>query len=344
MKIFGIVAKSLAALALSIGIASAQDDYPEMKFKYAHFVASNHALALFDKRWVELVEQGSGGKIKFEIFWSGSLGGPTEIPDLVGSGAVEFGTTAMGYFPSEYPLSGVTGNMLRVFASPKDAHESSMAIFNLPATQEELKRGNLAIINTTTANPYNLTCTKPIRTMEDLKGKRIRANGKYPPLFFSLLGANPQTLAFTDMYPSLEKGIIDCAWMSHDVAISSKIHEVAPYAIDLNLGTVALAQLLVNRELFESFPENVRKLMLSAAEQASAEEAVYLAEIFEKTIKEDMPAHKMEYVHFEDMDKFTAVEPNMPEIWEKDMAAAGLGEAGKQVADILRAARAKLVK
>src|SRR5690606_38661366 len=114
MKLFGIVANSLAALALSMGMASAQDDYPEMKFKYAHFVASNHALALFDKRWVELVEQGSGGKIKFEIFWSGSLGGPTEIPDLVGSGAVEFGTTAMGYFPSEFPLSGVTGNMLRV--------------------------------------------------------------------------------------------------------------------------------------------------------------------------------------------------------------------------------------
>jgi hypothetical protein len=34
----------------------------------------------------------------------------------------------------------------------------------------------------------------------------------------------------------------------------------------------------------------------------------------------------------------------MPEIWEKDMAAAGLEEAGKQVADILRAARSKLVK
>lgn len=344
MKIFGIVANSLAALAVSMGMAAAQDEYPEMNFKYAHFVASNHALALFDKRWVELVEEGSGGKIKFEIFWSGSMGGPTEIPDLVGSGAVEFGTTAMGYFPSEFPLTGVTGNMLRVFATPADAHASSMAIFRLPAAEEELKRANLMIINTTTANPYNLTCTKPIRTMADLKGKRIRANGKYPPLFFSLLGANPQTVAFTDMYPSLEKGIIDCAWMSHDVAISSKIHEVAPYAIDLNLGAVALAQLLVNRELFEGLPENVRALMLSAAEQASAEEAVYLADVFDKTIKEAMPANKMEYIHFEDIDAFTAVEPNMPELWEKDMAAAGLAEAGKEVADILREARSKLVK
>src|SRR5690606_349442 len=157
-------------------------------------------------------------------------------------------------------------------------------------------------------------------------------------------GANPQAVAVADMCPALEKGVIACDWMSHDVAISSKIHEVAPYAIDLNLGAVALAQLLVNRELFEGFPENVRKLMLSAAEQASAEEVVYLAEIFEKTIKEDMPANKMEYIHFEDTDKFAAVEPNMPELWEKDMAAAGLADAGKQVGDILRAARSKLVK
>lgn len=344
MRLTKILAAALTALAMSAGMAPAQQVFPEMKFKYAHFVASNNALAHFDQRWVELVEEGSGGKIDIEVFWSGAMGGPTEIPDLVGSGAVDFGSTALGYFPSEFPLTGVVGQMLRTFATPADARAGSMAIFALPESQEELERANLAIINTTTANPYNLTCTKPIRTMADLKGKRIRANGKYPPLFFSLLGANPQTIGFSEMYQALEKGMIDCAWMSHDFAISSKLNEVAPYAIDLNLGAVPATQLLVNREMFEALPENVRNLMLSAAEQASAEEVVYLAKIFEDTIKNDMPAAKMEYVHFDDVDAFTAGEPNMPEVWAGDMATAGLAEPGRKIAEILKAERDKLIK
>ncbi|MGF7159179.1 TRAP-type C4-dicarboxylate transport system substrate-binding protein [Rhodoligotrophos appendicifer] len=344
MRIYKIVAASLVALVVSAGATAAQEEFPEMKLKYAHFVASNNALALFDKRWVELVEEGSGGKIDIEIFWAGSMGGPTEIPDLVGSGAVELGSTALGYFPSEFPLTGVVGNMLRTFDTPADAHEGSMAIFALPESQEELKRANLQIINTTTANPYNLTCTKPIRTMADLKGTRIRANGKYPPLFFSMLGANPQTIAFSEMYQALEKGIIDCAWMSHDVAISSRLHEVARYAIDLNLGSVPLTQLLVNRELFDGLPENVRQLMKSAAEQASAEEVEYLAKIFKSTIKEDMPTHKMEYVHFDDIDAFLKVEPNMPQIWEKDMVEVGLAKPAQEIGEILTSYREKLVK
>jgi TRAP-type C4-dicarboxylate transport system substrate-binding protein len=342
MQLRNFLAAAVAALALVPAGATAED-YPKMTFTYAHMVGPTHALAKFDNRWVELVEEGSGGQITFEVFWSGSMGGPTEIPDLVGSGAVDFGSTALGYLPSQFPLASVVGQMQRTFATPEDARSASMEIFSLAPVQEELKKNNIAVLNTTTANPYNLTCNKPIRTMEDFKGTRIRANGKYPPAFFDALGASPQTVAFAEMYEALEKGLIDCAWMSHDFAISSNLNEVAPYAIDLNLGAVPATQLLANRQKFESLPEAVQSLMKEAAEQSSQEEFVYLEEVFQTTIDDVMPEKKMEYVHFEEVDKFTAMEPDMPQVWADDAAEMGLAEPAGQVKAVLDEYRAKLV-
>lgn len=343
LKFTGLLAAAAISALCLTSPASADETYPRLNFTYAHMVAANNALAKFDARWMELVEQRSGGRIKFKVFWSGSMGGPTEIPDLVGAGSVDFGSTALGYLPSQFPLAGVVGNMQRTFATPTDARQASMEIFSLPPVQAELTKANIAILNTTTANPYNLTCTKPIRTMDELKGKRIRANGKYPPIFFNTFGASPQTIAFAEMYEGLEKGLIDCAWMSHDFAISSKLNEVAKFAIDLNLGAVPATQLLVNRNKFDALPKKVQELLMAAAEQSSADEAKYLAEVMTNTIKVDMPAKGMTYVHFQDEKKFVAAEPNMPKIWEKDVAALGQPEAAKAIADILQKYRAKLV-
>ncbi|MGR3316070.1 TRAP transporter substrate-binding protein DctP [Roseovarius indicus] len=342
MQLRKFLAAAVAALAFAPTGALAED-YPKMSFTYAHMIGPTHALAKFDNRWIELVEEGSGGQITFEVFWSGSMGGPTEIPDLVGSGAVDFGSTALGYLPSQFPLAGVVGQMQRTFATPPDARSASMKIFSLPPVQEELARNNVTILNTTTANPYNLTCNKPLRTMADLEGTRIRANGKYPPAFFSAFGASPQTVAFAEMYEGLEKGLIDCAWMSHDFAISSNLNEVAPYAIDLNLGAVPATQLLANRQKFESLPEAVQTLMHEAAEQSSQEEFAYLEEVFQTTIDEVMPEKSMEYVHFEETEAFTEVEPDMPQMWADDLAEMGLGDAAEQVKAVLDEYRAKLV-
>ncbi|WP_339714194.1 TRAP transporter substrate-binding protein DctP [uncultured Sneathiella sp.] len=342
-----MLVRILFALALISPLATIQvvaaEEYPELSFTYAHIVPSNHTLAKFDRRWTELVTKRSGGKIKFKMFWAGSMGGPTEIPDLVSSGALDFGSTALGYLPSEFPLAGVVGNMQRTFATPSDAHEASMDIFDLPAVDEELKKHNLLILNTTTANPYNLTCTKPITNLEEMKGTRVRANGKYPPIFFNSLGMSPQTMSFAEMYEGLEKGLIDCSWMSHDLAISSKLYEVAKYAIDLNLGAVPATQLLTNRTKFEKLPKNVQTLMKEAAHDSSVEEAKYLKEVFDRTINVDMPENNMTYVHFEDVGEFKKIEPDMPKIWADDTTEAGMPEPAKEIYKILEDARSKLV-
>lgn len=337
------VAASAFALVSGACALSAQE-YPKLKLTYAHVVPEGSGGAKFDTMWADRVHERSGGNIEIEIFWAGSMGSATEIPDLVGSGAVDFGSTALGYFPDQFPLSGVTGNVQRTFATPEDAYNASMDIYALPAVDEELARSNVLVLYTTTANPYNLTCTKPIRTMADLKGTRIRANGKYPPIFFNSLGAAPQTVAFVEMYEALEKGLIECSWMSHDLAINYKLDEVAKYAIDLNLGAVAFFQMLANRDRFQSLPQNVQDLMLDVAQEVAAEEHAYLKEVFEKTIKEDMPAHGMEYVHFEDIDTFLETEPNSPALWAKDIADAGMPEAAEQILDVLQGYRAELVK
>ena len=148
---------SCAALAFSLPVHA--QDYPSLSLRLAHPLAQTFPGAEWDKWFAEEVERRSGGKIKIQIFWSGQLGGLTEIRNLVANGAVDIGVFAQAVHASEMPLTSVSAGLLnRVSADAKTASDLARDSYATRAVSDELTAQNLKVIKWTVPSPYKLLC------------------------------------------------------------------------------------------------------------------------------------------------------------------------------------------
>ncbi len=230
----------LTMLSLAAGIVpAAAEDYPSMTLKMAHVVPPAFPGAPVDQWFADQVQKRSGGKIKIQIFWAGSMGKPTELLDLVGSGAVDMAAVPAGYFPSKLPLTGMTNSVMMLFDDNELAVEVTEELVQKnKGIRDELKRNNIYPIFFHGIGTYRPFCNKPVATMADFKGLKVRSWGEYVPVLWQSLGATGVDVLPAEIYESLQRGTINCAFWPYDAIYSNKLYEVGKYASDLSFGAI----------------------------------------------------------------------------------------------------------
>ncbi len=326
-----------AGLALSAQALAA--DYPKMSLRMAHAFPANWAQTKVDQWWADEIEKRSGGKIKVRIFWAGSGGKPTEIVDLVSSGAVDFGATAPAYTPSKLPLFGSTNSLPLVFTSNANAVEVTKGLVeNVPAVQKELKQNNVWPLMYHTLNPYHPLCSKPIATIADFKGKRIRGFGPFQPKLWASLDAVGVTVLPAEIYGALEKGRLDCGFYSTNLYSATKLYEAATYLSMASFGPQAAWPIYVNHKKWNdgSYPESVKKLIMEVSNEATQRSLEAMVEA-NKSSLETMVKGGVTVVEFNDMDKLKATTPDFLKMWVEHQSGKGLGTEAQDVANYWRA-------
>ena len=206
-------ASAFSAIVLATGIAGVAlaSDLPATEFNY---VGTWGALSLFNKVerpfWEEAVPERSGGAISVKVqpFSEMGLQGG-EILRLLRNGVLDMSATLLSYVGGEVPeaeaidLAGITRNI-------DDAHKISDAYKPVLAEVFEERYGVklLAII------PYHAQiayCRQPIASIEDFDGLKVRASGRSQGDMIEALGGIPVGMAFGEVVPALEKGVVDCA-------------------------------------------------------------------------------------------------------------------------------------
>lgn len=341
--------KSLVAFAAlfllsfpSLNAAWAQD-YPKMNLRLAHFGPKVFVQSGIDQWWADEIEKRSGGNIKIRIFWGGAAGKPLEILGLVGAGAIDFGAVPQAYFPNELPLIGAPNSVPYVF----DTREAAVAVSNglvaeNKAVQEELRRNNVKPLFFHAMNPYYPLCTKPLTTMADFEGVRIRSFGAYQPPMWEALGAIGVNVLPSDIYEGLQRGRLDCGFFSTDLYKVTKLYEVAKHLSTAGVGPVTTWPIWVNLDKWEGeYSDDVKNLILEVSQEAAARSLATLAEA-ETAAFDFLLTQGVESVEFAEPDAYDAAIPDMQEVWFQDMVSRGLGEQAKTVIDDWRAIQAEL--
>lgn len=93
----GLVAATLTA---GFGQHLAAEGYSDVTLRHATGLPQTYPMVVATERFNEQVTEQSGGKVKFQMFWGGSLGGMKEALDLVSKGAVDISDIVPGYFIS----------------------------------------------------------------------------------------------------------------------------------------------------------------------------------------------------------------------------------------------------
>ena len=310
-----------------------------MSLKMAHPLAQTFPGAEWDKWFAEEVERRSGGKIKIQIFWSGQLGGLTEIKNLVTNGAVDVGVFAQAVHASEMPLTSVSAGLLnRVSADAKTAYELARDSYATKTVTDELASQNLKVIKWTVPTAYKLLCNKPINSSADLRGLKVRAvGGAFVPIWMEAYGMVPTRVQATEIREGLQRGTLDCNFGPIEWTPFADLQKVAPFLSDLNTGAFTTFQMYVPARTFNAWPRSVQTLFTQVAQEAMQRDLAALPKV-EAEAMQKFTATGGSTVAMRDLSAFIARAPDMIEIWIDRSTKAGQGEKIKELIPLQRKA------
>ena len=280
-------------------------------------------LDLAVNEWKRLVEERSNGSMKVEIFPSSQLGSKNDLIDqmLAGDSVV---TLADGAFYAERGVEDfgiVFGPYL--FDSWEEAWNLTKSDWYAEQSAKLEEKGlKLLSSNWMYGDRHTLT-TKPVRTVEDLKGMKIRVpNNDIQIKGFEVLGATPTPMALGDVYTALQQGTIDGLENPLPVIYNGKFHEVAKY-LTLDGHVKNFTTWVMGADFFNALTPEQQQILLETADEAG----LYNNQIQEEVNQETLEKFKAEGVEiievnvsdFQETAKVFYSLPEFTSIWSEGL-------------------------
>jgi TRAP-type C4-dicarboxylate transport system substrate-binding protein len=204
--------------------------------------------------WAKAVSEASGGTLKVEMYYGGTLGGFGVTYDRVLDGVADIGfiltALAKGKFRQE-----------DVAALPFESKSSLAAatalwkIYDKGITAGEFDAVKPLGIWTFPNSAVN--SRQPVRSLDDLKGRKVTVSNPIAGRTVVALGAAPVAMAPSDVYQALSRGLADMALMPFTGVATFKIDDVAKHHLDVALGADS-AVVFMNRKKWDSLPPQAR--------------------------------------------------------------------------------------
>lgn len=219
-----------------------------------------HAIA----PWAKQVEQATHGRVKIQIYYNQTLCKGKDTWEAVKNGIADIGWCFHGYWPGLTPLADVISLPALPF---KRAEKGSAVLWKLyekfPQIRKEFSANKVLLLFTST--PYVLmTRNKEVKTMQDLKGLKIRMTGGPPTDMMRALGAVPVLIPMPDLYISMQKGVIDGSGVPWEAVHGFRLYEVGKYFTEAPLPAVYFS-ISMNKDKWNSLPKDIQNEIMSVS-------------------------------------------------------------------------------
>lgn len=217
--------------------------------------------------FVKTLEQRTDGRIKITLY-EGTLGAPGDAWDMTKNNTVQLFWTTDAYNLKRMPVT----SMVELPFELTDAEVTSLV------ANEWLKAGylgeltdNFKVLGFMPIQPQTLFLRdKKVTTLNDLKGLKIRAASGLLSQTVTALGATGVTIPGSEVYMSLDRGVIDAAVTAIDNAFDRKFKEVTKYAQKQPTFSGGIFILSMNKESWNSLPPDLQTIVEQTAKDAEA--------------------------------------------------------------------------
>jgi len=218
---------------------------------------------------LDLVEQNSNGRIKFtKRYHSGQLFGPFEILNGVQTGAADVGFCLGVFYPAEMDLRNGLGLPLLADKAARGVLAESEMLKD-PRLVKESNDMGIHYLSVTMGGYPLIYHSVPITKYEDLAGKSITAFGGFADAAVAW-GGSPVFLQETELYESIQKGLLDIGFGFWSSIGLFKLYEVAQYTTNIGLGFYSFGDTqLVNLDTWNSLPPELQQVMEESFLQAT---------------------------------------------------------------------------
>jgi len=214
----------------------------------------------------KIVEEKSGGDLKIQLFPSAQLYKDKQVPEAVGSGAIEAGSAFLGRFAGSVPAVEVI-NVPFLFdteAKLRAVTRTGSEIRNILDAAVLKETGAKVLWWQAFGRNIYLSKDSPIRTPADLKGKKVRTYGKILGWTVQALGGAPTLMSGSKQFLAYQQGAVDVGMTGAATIETRKLYEVMNYAT-LSYDSAVEFVAIINNKFFESLSKKNQQIILDAA-------------------------------------------------------------------------------
>lgn len=198
---------------------------------------------------------------RYKVAWNEAYGGTlakggSEL-ETMQHGISDAGAVVTAFHSSKMPLNNLT---YVVPYGPTDANvvmKAMDSVQRLPELTAEWNKYNLMYLGGFAIDDFNLVTRFPVNAMKDLIGKKLGAGGNNLA-WLRNTGAVGVQGNIVDHYNNAKTGVADGAIGFLTSAVPAKLYEVMPYFTEVNMGSMYVGAVAVNRDRWSKFPEEVK--------------------------------------------------------------------------------------
>lgn len=330
----------LSAIALAASAAMALPLAASAQQVINLTVASSHPTTI---PWVGFIKDvfmpevdkrlAAGGK--YRIQWREAFGGQLYKANATLT-SVEQGITDIGWVfsylePAKMPLSQVSAHTPFTTSDTRIVLGAMTEMIEKnPAFKAEWDKYNLVFLGATDSDTYDLWTKFPVKSIDDLKGKKISAPGILA-LWLRGVGATPVDGALTTYYTDIQTGVSEGTLSLATGILPAKVYEVAPYVTKVNIGVVFSGGVAINKDSWAKLPPEVQQAMREAGAEYTRRHGEDLVQRHQTAInrmvelgKTQNPPVTVTPLPDAERQKWIASLPNLSAEWVKNNEARGV--------------------
>ena len=252
-----------AALCLSAVQARAQEP---IKWKMMTLWPAGSLPQKINEEFAEKVKQKSGGRLLIEVHPGGAIVQPQESLDALSSGVLDVQNAGPGYATGKDAAFALLGDLQGGWENPQQAMDWLYKGGGLELVRALYKKYNAHFVGGAWYGVESLVSKKPLRTLADFKGLKLRAPTGMGQDIWRILGAAPVNLPGSEVYTALERGVVDASdWGTLSMNQDLGYHKLAKYPSYPGFHSMPMSDVAVNMKRWNALPDDLKKILETAA-------------------------------------------------------------------------------
>lgn len=254
----------LTIMAVVIGVALAGPAAAQTtNLTYSIFFPPSHGQCKAAMSWAKEIEKRTNGQVAIQIFPTGTLTKPQQCYDGVVNGISDIGMSVFAYTRGRFPVMEALDLPLG-YPSGKVATRAANAFYNQfkPAELNDVK-----VLYLHAHGPGLLHTQKAVRSMDDMRGLKIRSTGLSARIV-EALGGVPVAMPQPAAYEALQKGVVEGTFAPMETLKGWKQAEVIKFTTDTRAtGYTTAMYVVMNRGKWTKLPADVQKVFEEVSQE-----------------------------------------------------------------------------
>jgi C4-dicarboxylate-binding protein DctP len=312
-----------AALALPLNALAAP---APIVIKFSHVVAQHTPKGQAADYFKKIAEERTKGRVKVEVYPNSQLYKDKEEMEALQLGAVQMLAPSLAKFAPLGVKEFELFDLPFIFDNYQELHKVTQGPIGAKLLKKLESRGILGL--SYWDNGFKvMSANKPLRSPADFRGQKMRIqSSKVLDAQMRSMGANPQVLAFSEVYQALQTGVVDGTENPPSNLYTQKMHEVQKYVTLSDHGYLGYA-VIVNKKYWNALPADIRKILEGAMKDATK----YANDIAKKDNDEALAAVKKS-----GRSQLISLTPQERAAWKKAMDKAHKDQIGRIGAGLVK--------